>query len=212
MWAQLGLMGLSALGGLFGGRPRTTTTETNETSSGSRTDSASSRRFMTPEQQAAMQLLMGFGGQQLMDPGAGLDGVLQTQRNRVNSMYAGAGQRIADATLQHGGASSGKFDRALRQMEAERLGSLAQVEAQRPGLMMDRQQQAAQLLMALTGMQMGSDETGRSDFSEQRNSRSTQRGNSNMLGGAFGSALSGFGYLGQRGGWFEPSNPNRGRV
>jgi len=201
MWAQLGLTGLSALSGLLGGRSQTSTNESNTNASGSQSQSGSSRRFLTPEQLAAMQLLSTFSAGQLSDPAAGLDSVLQTQRNKVNSAYSGVSQKIADTTLAHGGSSSGKYLRGVRGAEMGRLSALQDVDAQLPGLVMSREQQAAQQLLAILGMSMGSDETGSSSFNQTSSTKGKQVGPSNMLGGLAGGAGGMAGYLYGAGKW-----------
>lgn len=175
------LAGLSGLSGLLNNRPKTTTTKT-ETSSKS-ANTASTRRYMTPFQQALMDA-MGEHAQNLLQyPGAGLEPLRLAGRNQVNAQYAGVPGKLASDTLAHGGRS-GAYNSGMRSMERSRLGAIAGVDAETRRLMLDRQDAGASLAMQIASMNMGDD--AESSASQSGTSTSTGTTPGNQLGGAVG--------------------------
>lgn len=201
MFPQLALTGLSALSGLFGGRSQTTTFDQTQNAKGSSSESGATRRFLTPEQQAAMAMLMQFAGDRLSNPGQGLDSILATQRNKVAQSFTGVPQKIADMTLAHGGSNSGKFRKGVRQAAMGQASAMTDINNQQGAMALDQQNSAAQLLMSILGQQMGADQTGSSSFDNTTTTKGTQKGPSNMMGGLMGGAGGMAGYLYGAGKW-----------
>jgi hypothetical protein len=185
---SLGLTGASLLSGLFSNRPRTTTTESTSNMTGTQSSAGSTRRYMTPEMQQAMQLLAQFSMDRIANPMEGVDALLAPQRNAINANYSAMPQRVADLTMAGNGGMSGKFTRGVRQSEMARVGALADVNAQAPGLAEARRNTGLQSLLALLGINMGSDESSNSNVTQNTTSTGKQTGNGNMLGGAIDGA------------------------
>jgi hypothetical protein len=181
---SIGLTAAGLLSGLFGGKPKTTTTESTSNSTATQNSAGSTRRYMTPEQQQAQQLLAQFSLSRIADPMSGVDALLAPQRAKVNATYAGMPQRVADLTLAGNGGMSGKYTRGVRQAEQARIGALTDINMQAPGIAEARQNSSLQMLLQLLGLDMGSDTTGNATTTQNSSSTGKQTGSGNMIGGA----------------------------
>lgn len=196
-WVQLALMGGSAVAGALNNRQsaRTSTYDQNQsensTAQNSAVNSSTTRRDLTPEQQAAMATLSRFSGDLMQNPLAGLEGLKASAGNQINSNYAGALDAIKAKLLANGGGASGKFQRAVRGTELARIGDLSGLEGQFAQMGSQRQLAGAGLAQNLLGMDFGQTTQGQASNIASTSGTSRNYGTGVAPGSAAGGALTG---------------------
>ncbi len=155
--------GIGALGSLLNNRPRE--------------QKSTFKRILTPEQEEAMDLYMGYGKGLLENPEADLAPFKTSALAGVDEAYAGLPDRIIQNFAKRGMRTSGKLLTRLSELDVKRAGALAGVENEFAKMKVNRRDQGAQSMLSLLGMNFGSETTG------------TQSGN--MLGGAFSGGVEG---------------------
>lgn len=182
---MLGLSGLSALSGIFGNRPKTYRTSESGTSS-SGFDSTSSR-LLTPQQQAAMELLGGLMEQYVGNPQAYIEPIRMAQREAVNQNFAGADTTLRERYARGAGGASGKFGTAARQVDLARRSALTGVDTDALMKILDIQQGGAGIAQYLLGQTFGTTTSGTENRQYSSSGTSNQPGN--MLGGGLSGGL-----------------------
>lgn len=169
------LTGLSALTGGLANTQKARTGTYGSTSGGSTSSTGSNRRFVTPEQQALQSPILQNIMQQLENPASFLQAGQTAARENVNANFAG----MEDTLRQKygtGAGASGKFGRAARGAETERLRGLSQVDSQFALARQGVQQQGLGNALSLLGMNFGTDVSSTGSQQQQQDGFSTAPG------------------------------------
>jgi hypothetical protein len=140
-WAQLAMMGASAVSGALSNRSRTTT----------------SAPQWTPEQRHIQQLLGGKLENELTNPGAGLKPLKSFAQGRTNQNFDMVSDRMEKNLTARGFGRSGKLASRVKDVELSRANALSGIEADFAGKEMDQRnfllQQMQQFGFASPGQQ-----------------------------------------------------------
>lgn len=184
MLAQAGIAGLSALTGALSNRASNRTSNYNDTQTSTETGSSTSRRNLTPYQDAIQGPLFDYISKLFTDPNTVTQPFRESARNQVNQNYSG----LADTLRQQfmgttGGGQSGKFGSALATGQLQRLGQLSNVDNSFAQQNAQLQQGAAGIAQNLLGMDFG--RTVDTTASSTMNRSGTQVGAGSPLAGGF---------------------------
>lgn len=182
------LTGLGAATGYLGNTPAARTSTSSSTNSGSYSNTGGTRRVLAPEQGDILGQLKRRATGMIADPSAGLAPLRTSAVNSINNAAAAAPGSLAARYLGNGANRSGKYGRAARLSETNRLGQIANVDNQVGQMALQRGDEGSALLERLLGINFGSDTT--SSGSTAGTSSGSQTGAGSAAGGALGGGLS----------------------
>lgn len=182
-------------------RPQRQSSQSNWSQSSSSSQSQSgrvqSRRDLLPQQQALLDPVASYALNLLRDPLASVQPMYDLAESRINAGYSAVPSTLAERFLAHGGVGSGKFGRAARMAELERMGQIGGLRQDMARAALEQQGRGASLAQNLLSMVFGQT----TDSSMSSSGQSTQSGSSsgmqtvygNMPYGAVSGALGGLG-------------------
>jgi hypothetical protein len=187
------MAGLGAASGALGNRKSARTSTSKETVDKTTTEKSSGkkRKYMTPEQAAAMSQVSGLSSEMMTDPAKYLEPQRQYARTQANANFSGVDDIIRQKFGTGGGARDGRAGAAGRAAELARLGALTGVDADFAKLISEERFKGANLGMGLLGLDMGSDIEGESTQRTQGTSEGEQVRAGDPWSGAMGGGLSG---------------------
>lgn len=131
------------------------------------TNSETTKRILTPEQQKAIGTISDFGTESILNPGKALEPLRTGAFEKVNQLYNAAPQNVVDRAAARGGGSDtgGATDRIFQELDMQRYGSLAAVENQFAALGAQQQQAGAGMLQQLLSQMFGQESSGKNKIS-----------------------------------------------
>jgi len=138
-----------------------------KTSTGTQT--RTSKRILTPEQQQLLTTLTGSVQQRLANPEAGVAPLRTAARTRINRTARAAGQNLESNLASRGYDRSGAFPSGLATIESGRVGAFGDLEGQLADFTLRREDTSADLASRLLALFSGEESSGASTGTEPGN-------------------------------------------
>lgn len=143
------------IGGISGGY-NSSTTNTNQTT----------KRILTPEQQASLGALSSYGLESLNDPNKAIEPLRTGAYDKINRNYDAAPQNLMDSAAARGASTSAPgVERMLKELDIQRYGQLAGAENHFAGMALQQQNQGATTLQQILAQLFEQNTTGTSKSS-----------------------------------------------